>query len=119
MPRTKTKLPYENIALLPNLIAETVSNTVYRGQEWSEGVRDSSRIAMFEQHRLAMTVESRNEFCELCDARCKRAYEADAKWFMKCVNAQGNSGRDQLHVWLTHWLTSYLYDPVRFREHAA
>jgi len=46
------------------------------------------------------------EFVHQVNERCKAAYKAKAKWFDECL--KGESGRDQLYMWVTHWLASYL-----------
>ncbi len=111
---------YEDLPFLPNLLAETVCAQTYTGSEM--GQRSSlfcpsqSVIDKTEEARLAMTPDQIREFSDLCDQRCKLAYEAKAEWFMKCVRATGNNGRDRLFMWLTHWMASFLKNPTEFKE---
>ena len=99
---------YDDLPFLPYLIAETVCEQEYKMQEYSEGMRVQREIEPVEQKRKAMNWDQIKAFASLCDARCREAYTAKAKWFMDCVNAKGNAGRDQLYVWIRHWMTAYL-----------
>lgn len=109
------RTPYEDIAFLPYLMAETVCGQPYTGQEFSDQLRPGPRqIEKIEAARLAMTTEQIAEFAEHCDERCRGAYNKRMDWFMKCVRAKDNSGRDQMFVWIAHWLASYLTDPASF-----
>jgi hypothetical protein len=101
-------IAYEALPFLPYLIAETICEQEYKMQEFSEGMRSEKDIAPVEEKRKAMTFEQIREFGTQCDARCRAAYTAKAKWFMDCVNAKANYGRDQLYVWLRHWMVAYL-----------
>ena len=98
------KTPYDQLPLLPNLVAETVCATPYTGAEWRDG--GSLPIAKIEANRLAMTSEDIRAFADSCDERCRKAYDANAKWFLDCV--KNDTGRDQLYVWITHWLAAHL-----------
>lgn len=111
MGRRKT---YEEIHLLPNLVAETVCGEVYTGQEWSPQVRSSYDAEKIEALRLKMTPDQVREFSDLCDERCRQAYNAKAKWFEKIVKSK--DGRPQLMVWLRHWMASYLKNPEHLRR---
>lgn len=104
---------YEDLHLMPHLIAERVCGIPYTGQELSS---PPSWVDKIEKRRQNMTNDDVHEFSQLADQRCKAAYEIKADWFMKCVRSKTNAGRDQLYVWLTHWLASYLMDPSLFRE---
>jgi hypothetical protein len=115
MPRPR--LAYESLPFLPNIIAETICSRPYTEQEYSQALRSLDRAAKVEALRQQMTPAQVREFAEICDARCKQAYEAGADWFMKCVKARGNRGRDQLYIWLTHWMAAYLNDPSGFKAH--
>jgi len=109
MPRTiAPPANYEELPFLPYLIAETICEQEYKMQEYSEGMRTQRDIEPVEAKRKAMTFEQIRDFGTKCDAKCRQAYEAKAKWFMDCVNAKGNAGRDQLYVWLRHWMVVYL-----------
>jgi len=115
MPRRRTK--YEDLAILPTVAAEHVCAQKYTGAEWSmQNCPSNAEIAKIEKKRQAMTPEQIREFADICDARCKKAYELKVEWFQKIVEARGNKGRDQLYVWLTHWMTSYLMNPEGFRR---
>lgn len=113
------RTPYEQLTLLPSVIAKTVCEQEYRMQEMSEAARCDREVAKTESLRKAMTPEQVEEFACICDASCKAAYESKAKWFMQCVR-RGNQGRDQLYVWLRHWMAAFLSNPDHFRlQHAA
>ena len=107
---------YEDLPLLPNIIAEKVCSEPYLGTEMSEGVRDAAFISRTEAARRKMTPDQVREFADLCDAKCKAAYNSKAKWFVTLAKAKDNRGRDQLAVWITHWLASYLTNPLVFRR---
>jgi hypothetical protein len=107
---------YDDLPFLPFIIADAVCQREYKGEEWSEFYRNPKRIAEFEAKRQQMTREQMDEFCRLCDNRCRGAYEAKAPWFEKIVEAKGDGGRDQLYVWITHWLTAYLQNPAILRR---
>jgi hypothetical protein len=116
MPR-RTK--YEDLVLLPTVAAEFVCARQYEGKEWSSGP-SQSEIAEIETKRLAMTPEAIREFADLCDARCKAAYEANTVWFQRIIDTtnrgDGTRGRDMLYNILAHWMTSYLTNPDGFRR---
>ena len=107
---------YEDLDLLPSVIAEAVCGREYKGEEWGEMLRPTSVIPEIEARRSRMTRESVDEFCRIADNRCRRAYETQASWFEKIVKAKGNGGRDQLYVWLSHWLVAYLTNPEKLRR---
>lgn len=113
------KTPYENLPLLPNLIAETVCGQPYEMQEWSPEHRSQSIIDKVEAQRKAMSPEAIKEFAHLCDKRCLYAYEHKMKWFLDCVKAKDNRGRDQLYVYIRHWMTAFVDNPERFRQRHA
>jgi hypothetical protein len=106
-------IPYENLAFLPSLIAETVCEREYKGQEWSPGMRLPNEIAKYEGLRKKMTPEQVKAFAEYVDQRCEQAYKAKAEWFMKIVRSRTNAGRDQLYMWVTHWMTSWLKTNIK------
>ena len=112
------KVPYDMLPLVPTVIAEIVCSQPYTGAEWSRGALPSADIAKVEVARQAMTQAQIREFSDLCERKCKAAYEANAKWMMKCARAKGNHGRDQLYVYVSHWLASYLHNPELFRRSA-
>ncbi len=100
------KIPYGDLPFLPSLIARTTCGTTYTG-EWMRNI-SPAEIAETESARQAMTPTQILEFEEMCDRRCRCAYNTEAEWFMRCVRAAGNKGRDQLYMWTAHWLASYL-----------
>ena len=104
----KKRAKYEDLPLFPFFVAESVCARPYTGQEWSEQLRDARMVARIEATRQAMTAEQIREFADLCEARCRAAWDSGAAWFAKCVRAEGDSGRDQLYVWTAHWLASWL-----------
>jgi hypothetical protein len=111
----KKRTAYENLPYLPNIVAETVCGQPYTGQEWSDMRRPAaSIIATIEEKRQKMTLKQILEFADICDARCKAAYEAKAHFFEDVLKAK--DGRPQLRMWLTHWMTSYLMSPERFKR---
>lgn len=114
----KTKIGYDKIPLVPAIVAETICSQPYTGAEWSEGARSSANIANVEIARQAMTPAQIREFSDLCERQCRAAYDADAKRMVDCARAKGNRGRDQLYVYVSHWLASYLHNPELFRRAA-
>ena len=102
---------YEDLTLLPCLIADAVCGREYKGEEWSEALRSQPTVDRIEALRSKMTREQADEFCRIADDRCRRAYERKMPWFNKIVQARGDRGRDQLYVWITHWLAAYLVNP--------
>lgn len=110
------KPKYEDILLMPNIIAETVCGREYTGREWSQNVVSPPEVKEIESKRKLLTQEEIREFADLCDARCKAAYEASANWFQKCIDAEGNAGRDDLYMWITHWMTSFIMTRDAFKR---
>jgi len=106
---------YNNLPFLPALIAEMFCRQGYTCIEHSDGVRSQSFVDEVEKLRQAMTAEQVEEFSNLCDIRCRWAYDAKVKWFDKIVRAKDNSGRNQLYIWISHWLSAYLLVPKNFR----
>lgn len=104
---------YDELPILPWLVAETVANKSYTGAEWSPSVRNSYSVEKVEALRAKMTVKDIQDFSEWADARCREAYKRKALWFMKIANSKTNSGRDQLYVWVSHWLSSWLSNPAK------
>lgn len=114
----KTKIPYDQLVLMPIVIADTVALQPYDGGDISDRNRSQSHIEKIEALRLVMTSEQLIEFGELVDKICRDAYEKDKEfpWFMKIVKSKGNRGRDQLYIWVKHWLSSYLNNPENLRR---
>ena len=100
--------PYHELALIPELIAETVLNEKYTGQELSAKTRCFSDVEKIERRRICMSDKRREDFIRDCDARCRSAYENKSKWFMDCVKSKSNRGRDILYNWTRHWLAGFL-----------
>lgn len=97
--------PYDELALMPRLIAETVCGEPYTGHEISNPC--PSMVATVEAARQQMDV---TDFASYADVRCRMAYENKADWFMKIARSRSNRGRDQLYMYVRHWLAAYLYD---------
>lgn len=109
------RVPYSDLPFLPNLLAETVCYEPYSGQEWSVARRPGlSQIRKIETLRTGMSRSQISEFGLLCDNRCRAAYEAKAAWFEKIVNSK--DGREELVVFIRHWMTAYLESPEQFRQ---
>lgn len=108
----KVRIPireaYEDLALMPWVIAETVASQEYTGEEISLKLRDSTFVANTEAKRKLMTNEQIDEFANECDNRCKTAYANEYKWFMKCVRSNTNAGREWMYMYIRHWLSEYL-----------
>ncbi len=108
--------PYDMIPLIPTLCAEAVMAEVYTMSEVSDQCRSGIIAEKIEAKRQKMTIKQRNEFADLCEERCRKAYAIEAEWFEKCVKGKGNEGRGQLYMWIRHWLSAYLQNPKQFRE---
>lgn len=106
---------YDNLALLPSVVAVAVANRPYTGAEWSSQHRDSRSVERVEAERQQMTEDDIEAFAESVDRHCRAAYKARARWFVKIARAQDNSGRDQLYVWASHWLAAFLLQPKKRR----
>ncbi len=100
------RMPYDDLPLLPHILAEDVIRREYTGEELSVQLRSPKDVAKFEALRKEVTEVEEALFCELCDERCKKAYEKKAEWFMKILRMK--DGRAQLQVFLSHWLTAFL-----------
>lgn len=107
-------MQYDQIPFTPFLIAAIVLDTVYTGQDISTKLRNQKNIDKVESLRQNMSVEDRVEFANMVDKRCRKAFEIQAEWFMNCVRSKNNKGRDQLYVWVYHWMTSYLTNKENF-----
>jgi hypothetical protein len=114
MPRTK----YEDLAVIPIVVADVTATRPYTGMEWSLQVRDSRLVGRVEALRRKMTDADRREFADVVEGICRRAYEDKRKWFMRIVRARGNAGRDRLYVLMSHWLAAFLLDPAGLRRRA-
>jgi hypothetical protein len=94
------KTPYDHLPLVPTIIAEVVTARPLDGHP------------ALEAKRQRMT----REFADLCESRCRTAYDANAKWMLKI--ARMRDGRDALATWIRHWLVSYLHNPAVMRRDA-
>jgi hypothetical protein len=104
------KTPYDNLPLVPTIIADVVANREYTGQELSIQIRSGDFVNRIEGLRKRMSETYLRRFIEMVDSRCRTAYENDADWFMKIVHARGESGRNQIYIWVSHWLAGFLID---------
>jgi hypothetical protein len=109
--KTRTRKPYEELPLIPTILAERVCSRPYTGREFRNGP-SSADVRRIEAARQRMTLEEIRAFADKCEERCRAAHEAGARWFVKIANA--DDGREALMVWLTHWLASYLTNPSQF-----
>lgn len=102
------KPPFDKLAISPFIIGVCVAEREYTGKELGPFGLGATQIAEIEKRRQAMTSNQIEEFGEYCVVRCRLAYDGDSKWFLDCANSKTNAGRDQLYVWITHWLSGYL-----------
>jgi hypothetical protein len=105
---------YDQLPLISAVLATAVCAEPYTGAELSDP--SAANVAAVEALRQRMTPAQVHEFAALADAGCRAAFDAKAEWFIYCVTARGNRGRDQLGVWISHWLAAYLSDPAGFRR---
>jgi len=104
----KKQTKYENLALMPDVIAETVTREVYTNKEWGT-MQSTSFGEEIEKLRLAMTPEQRKEFVEQVYERCRYLYESGVNpIFVKIFKSKSNWGRDTLYNFVRHWLAGYL-----------
>lgn len=104
------KRDYDQLPIIPALIAEDVVQAPYTGCEWSDRTR--SKVEQVEAARQALTEEQRREFVDVCEQRCRHAYDADAKWMLDIANKE--DGRGDLWVLFSHWLAAYVYNRELF-----
>jgi len=101
------RIAYDDLALVPFILAENVARREYTGEEMSIQLRSSAKdIAKVEELRKTLTPEEEHTFCNICDERCKHAYNNKSDWFMRIVRME--DGRAQLEMFLTHWLVAFL-----------
>jgi hypothetical protein len=93
--------------LLPKTLAGIIAARPYTGQECRNQGQD--HIARIEALRQEMTPETVRIFSDWCERRCQSAYNIQAPWFVKCIKAK--DGRNQLCIWLSHWLAAFLINP--------
>lgn len=118
--------PYDELVLMPHVIAQTVCGQPYTGHEMSDRIRSAQDVREVEELRQQMTGAQIADFIDVVDKVCRRAYDNRYAWFLKCVkeparrrgrpNYNENAGRDQLYIWVSHWMNSYLRNPKRMRE---
>lgn len=112
------KIAFEHIPFIPFIVAETVANQPYTGMEYSENARNPVYVQKYENLRQKMTKKQIEAFAEWVDRRCRYCYENNVEWFMKLANAKTSQGRDQLYVWVSHWLAAYLNNPEIIHIHS-
>ena len=100
-------MKYENLPFVPRVMAMSVCGQPYTGNELRNRL-DGDQIAKVEAVRAHWTVEQVQAFVEKCDVHCRSAFAAKSPWFMFCVSAKGNGGRDKLYAWITHWMVAYI-----------
>jgi hypothetical protein len=100
--------PYDSLTIIPRMVAETVVQRKYTGNEISDRQWSADKVRLIEQLRSQMTEDQRNAFAKYADDYCRAAYERKADWFMKCIHSKSNRGRDQLYMFVTHWMAGYL-----------
>ena len=55
--------------------------------------------------------DHRNDLSEKLAAKANTIYRHNAR-FRKQIKARGNAGRDQLYIWMHHWLAAELKDAM-------
>jgi hypothetical protein len=100
------QINFDDLPLVPAVCAQHVCETEYTGNEVSSLARCQSLIDKIEHLRQKMTLADIEQFCQYVDKRCRDAYDVKAQWFMKCL--KGKTGRNQLYVWIQHWLSAFL-----------
>jgi hypothetical protein len=65
------------------------------------------------QHNL--TDDQRAWFVKHVDTWTRWFHANNAEW-KRSLESEGDQGRDQLYVWVNHWLDSYLLDPERYQK---
>ena len=105
----KKSTPYNLLPLKPGFIAQLVAQEPYTQQEVSLSMRNSEMAFKIEQLRQKMSENDIISFAKKVNKICNLAYKAKAKWFLDCLNRK--DGREQMYMWVRHWLASYLHDP--------
>ena len=108
MKKPKALPDYDDLPFLPYMLANTVANRPYTGQEWAFGIVSPEEVADIEALRQKMTVDDIARFETEVEDRCRKAHKNKARFWVNVINASGNKGRDQLYIWITHWLTGFL-----------
>lgn len=71
--------------------------------------------ACLEQRRHDLTPAQAEWFVRHVDVWTRWFHANNAKW-KRSLESDGNQGRDQLYVWVNHWLDAYLLDPRRYQD---
>lgn len=103
---------YDDLTILPHVIADTVCLTPFKS-EFSARHTSAAEVARVEALRQKMTPERIAEFARLVDERCRAAYEKRAPWIMKIARSKTSAGRDQLYIFVAHWLHAFLLGKMR------
>ena len=96
------KIPYDQIPLIPTIVAEAVARQPLQG------------IPKLEKKRRRMTDEEVREFADLCEVRFRKSYE-NSGVMVEIARLPGDQGRDELAYWIRQLLVSYLRDPQAMR----
>jgi hypothetical protein len=99
-----SRLPFEHVPLSAWVIADAVAE------------HPCCDVPEIEARRRAMSDESRREFADLAETRCRIAHEARAQWWVKLLRKA--DPRPEMYMWARHWLHSWLHDPAAFRRDA-
>lgn len=99
------KTKYDDLPILPYLLAEYVLDRPYLGQEISLEHRDPNIVKHVEEQRQLMTNEERTNFISETEIRCRTSYESDG-WFSLVV--QKPDPRNDIIAIISHWLASLL-----------
>ena len=67
------------------------------------------------QRQHSLTPAQVSWFIRHVDVWTRWFHANNAKWKMS-LEAKDNSGRDQLYVWVNHWLDAYLLNPERYQS---
>ena len=109
---------YDDLTLLPHVVADTVCLTPFTS-EFSARHTSAAEVARVEALRQKMTPERIAEFARLVDEKCRAAYKKRSPWFMKIARSKTNAGRDQLYIFVAHWLHAFLLGKMRGAKDAA
>lgn len=104
--KNQSNQSYEDLALMPSVLAELVANEPYTNSEMSIHLRSAKLGIQVETLRQKMADDQKEKFIELCDQKCERAYSAGSKWFRRIVGME--DGRSLMEMFLRHWLASFL-----------
>ena len=77
------RLAFENLPLIPAVVAWTVCEQEYLGQEISDRIRWQATVNKIETLRQQMTPEQIQEFAELCEiggARIEQRVQLLGRW---------------------------------------